>query len=111
MGLCRRRGQGGAVATTGAGTTLMVEQCVFSSNEALGANGAKTSSTGDNVNGGDGDGGSIFNDAGTNFDVDGSVFSQNQAVGGVAGYNYDDLVAGGDGNGGARLLRRRWCGQ
>ena len=53
------------------------------------------------MNGGDGDGGAIYNDAGTSFDIDGSVFSQNQAVGGSAGYNFDDLVAGGNGNGGA----------
>ena len=53
------------------------------------------------MNGGDGDGGAIFNDVGTSFGIDGSVFSQNQAVGGTAGYNFDDLVAGGNGNGGA----------
>ena len=94
-------GQGGAVATTGAGTSLYVEQCVFSSNEALGANGAATSTTGNNVNGGDGDGGAIYNDAGTSFDIDGSVFLQNQAVGGSAGYNFGQEVAGGNGNGGA----------
>jgi hypothetical protein len=94
-------GQGGAVATVGPGTTLSVDDCVFGDNEALGADGAAASSTGDDVNGGDGDGGAVFNDAGTRLDIDSSLFSGNQAVGGAAGFNFDDLAAGGDGNGGA----------
>ena len=77
-------GQGGAVATTGAGTTLEVEQCIFSANEALGANGSETSTNGEQCEWRRRDGGAIFNDAGTNFDIDGSVFSHNQAVGGNA---------------------------
>ena len=76
--------EGGGALVTDSGS-LSVWNTTFDHNLAQGAVGADGGTDFSNGQGGDGDGGAIFADAGTSLFITGSTFSVNQAIGGAGG--------------------------
>src|SRR5262245_40660557 len=89
--------KGGAIASTGEGASLTVQNSTFLGDSVQGAAGDAT-----NPNGGDGIGGAIFGDVNTTLSVTGSTFGQSFLQNGAAGGDgFGASGNGGNGEGGA----------